>query len=98
MESLLQDRGGVLRLSAVTSEALPCCEAAASGIGVCVRVSCAWGHGEIRRAVGGCGGCGLHQRTTRALPARLCKRGSSAPCASIVSAFPLPTMCAINAS
>ena len=48
MESLLQDLGGVLRLAAITCEALVCFEAAAcAGCRVLLGVSCAWGHGAL---------------------------------------------------
>ena len=45
MEGLLQNPGGVLRLAAITCEALLRCAAAAlSGFGVFLRGSFAWGH------------------------------------------------------
>ena len=53
MERLLQELDGVLRLVAVTLQALLRCEATAlSGFGVCFRGLFAWEHGEILRSVG----------------------------------------------
>jgi hypothetical protein len=53
MESLLQDLGHPLRLSAVTIETLLSFEAAArSGFGVFFGGSFAGGHGELLRSVG----------------------------------------------
>jgi hypothetical protein len=48
MEGLLQDRGGVLRLKAITLKALPRVETATlSGFGLLFGVSVAWGHGAL---------------------------------------------------
>jgi hypothetical protein len=52
MEGLLQDRGGVLRLKAITLKALPRFETAAlSGFGLFFGVSVAWGHGGLLDSV-----------------------------------------------
>jgi hypothetical protein len=53
MECLLQDLGGVLRLTAVTLQALLRFQATTlAGFGVFFHGSFAWGHGEGLRSVG----------------------------------------------
>jgi hypothetical protein len=63
LESLFHDLGGVLRLAAITCEALLRCAAATlSGFRVVFGVSCAGGHGALLDSVWVCGGCRLPKR------------------------------------
>ena len=63
MEGLLQDLRGVLRLTAITCEALLRCEAALSGFGVFFRGSFVWRHGVFLRFVWVFCGGSLPKRT-----------------------------------
>ncbi len=94
MESLLQDLGHPLRLSAIAIEALLRFEAAASaGFGVFFGGSCAGDHGVLH-SIGVIWGLKSAQaHGTKVLPARLQGRVSSAPCAFHTSCFPLPALC-----
>ena len=60
MESLLQDLGGVLRLAAITCEALlRCAITTSSGFGVLCGISFVWGHGALLASVEVFGDCRL---------------------------------------
>ena len=60
MEGLLQDRGGVLRLEAITLKALLHCETVAlSGFGLFFRVTFRGRHGALLASMGGFGGYSL---------------------------------------
>lgn len=64
MERLLQRLGGLLRLAAITCEALLCLQAApVSGFGMFFGASFGWGHGVLRCAVWDFCGCSLPKRT-----------------------------------
>jgi hypothetical protein len=60
MDGLLQDRGGVLRLEAITRKALLHFETAAlSGFGLFFRVAFRGRHGTLLASMGGFGGYNL---------------------------------------
>jgi hypothetical protein len=64
IEGLVEGLGGVLRLAAVSREALLCFEAATvSGFRVFCDVSCGEGHGVLLDAVWVFGGCSRPKRT-----------------------------------
>ena len=64
IEGLLEGLGGVLRLAAITCEALLGLQAAAlSGFGLFFGASFGWGHGVLRCSVWDFCGCSLPKRT-----------------------------------
>jgi hypothetical protein len=64
MEGLLQGFGGLLRLEAITLEALLGFEAMPlSGFGVFFHVTLRWEHGALLGSVWVCGGCSLLKRS-----------------------------------
>jgi hypothetical protein len=63
IEGLLEGLGGVLRLAAISLEALPRCETAAlSGFGLFFGVSVCGRHTALFRFVWVCGGCSMGKR------------------------------------
>ena len=85
LESLRQDRGGVLRLAAITCEALLRLQATVlSSVGLLFGVSCRWGHDALLDAMWVCGGDRL---STCTCPLAWVRTGS--PCVTCSQDFRL---------
>jgi hypothetical protein len=72
IEGSLKGFGGVLRLAAITCEALlRCAITASSGFGVLCGISFVWGHGALLASVEVFGDCRLAQAHVTHTPTRL---------------------------